>query len=132
MALNRSRSDAASDGRFGALRLLIGIASGSGGFTAGFGLVLGGGVGTLDSVSLASGLTGPLRLGSGICGTTLTATDPARPPLISPNCCRGRFSRCSESALPVSNRTSRARMIFGLSRTAMRDAAVGSSLLKRA
>ena len=40
---------------------------------------------------------------------------------------RGRSSRCCDNGLPVSRRTSRARMIFGLSRSAIRDAAAGSS-----
>src|SRR5215470_1432057 len=42
---NLFRADAASDGRFSALRLFKGIASGSGAFTCGLGLGLGGGSG---------------------------------------------------------------------------------------
>ena len=40
----------------------------------------GGGSGTRDCVSLATGFTGPFSVGSGIRCTTVTATDPIPPP----------------------------------------------------
>src|ERR1035437_4191841 len=46
-------------------------------------LVLAGGVGTTDSVSFATGSSGPLRPGLGMRGNPLTATDPILPPLRS-------------------------------------------------
>src|ERR1022692_1619654 len=77
-------AEAAGAGLFRALRLGMGMASRSGALTLACGLALAGGSVALDSVSLATGLTGPLSVGNGIRGTTLTATDPKPPPLISP------------------------------------------------
>ena len=77
-------AEAAGEGLDRALRLKMGMASGSGASTLGCGFTLAGGSGARDSVSLATGLTGPLSVGSGIRATTLTATDPMPPPWMSP------------------------------------------------
>src|ERR1700722_19190333 len=71
-------------GFLGAVLLLIGIACGSGAFTLGIGLALGGGVGTCDSVGFATGFGTELRDGSGMECTGVTATAPMRPPSASP------------------------------------------------
>ena len=47
-------------------------------------LSLGGGVGTCDSVGLATGFSGPVRPGSGIWATVFTATAPHPPPFLAP------------------------------------------------
>src|ERR1035441_2941843 len=77
-------AEAAAARLFRALRLGMGMASRSSASALARALTLAGGSGALDTVSLATGLTGPLSVGNGIRATTLTATDPKPPPLISP------------------------------------------------
>jgi len=61
---------------FSALRPWIGIASGSGSTTRALECGLGGGVGTCDSVWLATGFAGDWRAGSGMRATGFTTTAP--------------------------------------------------------
>src|ERR1043166_2459848 len=73
------------EGFAGAFLVGSAIALGSGTFTLGFRCAFfsGGGVGTCDLVSLATGFTGPPLSGRGML-TSLTRTDPGRPPSEEP------------------------------------------------